>query len=115
MGIKPKAYRANSGVINHCANRSVKTNVRMFEIGFYLQNHLSGLLKFADDRGFGGDRIGTISLGQGQGPIAQKMIDDATLKVSLSRKYLLILLLLLSEIGHQMKLIIKNLQQAVSP
>jgi len=46
--------------------------------------NFSGLLKFAEDKGFGGDRIGTISLGQGQGPIAQKMIDDATLKARFS-------------------------------
>lgn len=37
----------------------------------------SGLLKFADDLEMGGSRIQTISLGQGQGPIAAQMIDKA--------------------------------------
>uniref|UniRef100_A0A8C5QWI6 Dynein axonemal heavy chain 3 n=3 Tax=Leptobrachium TaxID=161697 RepID=A0A8C5QWI6_9ANUR len=38
---------------------------------------MAGLLKFADDLGMGGENIQTISLGQGQGPIAARMISNA--------------------------------------
>lgn len=38
---------------------------------------ITGLLKFAADVGMGGASTQTISLGQGQGPIAAKMIHQA--------------------------------------
>ncbi|KAM4720749.1 dynein axonemal heavy chain 12 [Rhinophrynus dorsalis] len=38
---------------------------------------MASLLKFANDRNMGGDKFQAISLGQGQGPIATKMIKEA--------------------------------------
>ncbi|XP_012937339.1 dynein heavy chain 3, axonemal [Aplysia californica] len=40
---------------------------------------MMALLRFGEDRGYKGNMIQTISLGQGQGPIAAKMIDKAIL------------------------------------
>ena len=38
---------------------------------------MTQLLKFAENRGYGGRRTQAISLGQGQGPIAQRLINEA--------------------------------------
>ena len=41
------------------------------------QDPMAQLLKFADGRGFGGNRTQAISLGQGQGPLAQRLLSEA--------------------------------------
>lgn len=38
---------------------------------------MAGLLKFAESKGFGGDKMNSISLGQGQGPVAAALIKQA--------------------------------------
>ena len=38
---------------------------------------MAGLLKFAEDKGFSGEKFNAISLGQGQGPVATKLINAA--------------------------------------
>ncbi|EDO37961.1 predicted protein [Nematostella vectensis] len=38
---------------------------------------MAGLMKFADDKGFSGDKFNAISLGQGQGPVAARLIQEA--------------------------------------
>ncbi|GCC38553.1 hypothetical protein chiPu_0017068 [Chiloscyllium punctatum] len=43
---------------------------------------MAGLLKFADDVGMGGENTQTISLGQGQGPIAAQMIENGLISGS---------------------------------
>jgi dynein heavy chain len=62
--------------LEHCYADSSNTSPLVFILSPG-QDPMSQLLKFAEARGFGGRRTQAISLGQGQGPLAQRMINDA--------------------------------------
>jgi len=58
-----------------CFNDSSNTSPLIFVLSPG-QDPMTELLRFADTRGFGGKRTAAISLGQGQGPIARRLITE---------------------------------------